>query len=465
MPNISSVCYRLTLGLNAFALMFVILVVKEYIQFLPYPTFNLGSSRSSTENHDLQRVTSHNERRNVKEIHKLTPQRELARTSEDMFYQIRDKRIFMQKPFYDDRANESVFRFFGMHDKDILDTELLCRFKSQDYHVYESPLRRQALFPSWPNPKATIHAQMYDCNTHGQSVALDSVEVLIKGQGRGVTIPVQEVPTKPGAELAICLKCTYGLVNAAHLAEWIEFNLALGVGKIVIYDMAIQGEARRILQAYSRSSQVEVVPYYLPLTIHRMTKDYYKKTDQHNNLEQGFLVGLNHCAHKLRKVHKYVLVIDIDEVILPANANESLLQLVRRLTKLHPTYQGLMFKMAYHKLSFKQNSTKSLKSRLFMQSHLRRSPPTEIQPKSVMLSKNLIAINWHGPVLRRRKKDSFIWALNASHGYGHHFRDCSAWDDELLKQRYAVIDEVIPLYKTRIKEKVKKIISEANIVT
>ena len=386
----------------------------------------------------------------------------------DSFYQIGKLRIFLQRPFYDERFNQRIFRFFGMHDKNILDEPLWCTFLANLESDKENltrqtvRMRRYIIFPEWPNMDSKSHAYSYECNVTGYHVNMDPIEIYPYGQKYAVKIPIQIVRTRKAEDFALCLKGTFGLLNPIRLVEWIEFNRYLGVEKFIIYDMAIQGVARRVLKYYQLAGLVEVVPYRFPLVMQMLSREFWGENNipEKEILEQSYLVGLNDCVYRYRHVHKFILVIDLDEVVTPTNITDSLFKMAVRAAEEYPNMQAVSFKSMIHAQEYGFNWT-GTKSKLFMQNYLLRTELTRIQPKSLFYSKNILAVNWHAPVQKHIDGLEFYIMLNQTrYGALHHFRKISSWKNMETYQKPKAKDANIARYRSIMEERVSSILNK-----
>ena len=393
------------------------------------------------------------------------PKKNILRSQGDksQFFQIGRHRIFVIAPFYDSRFNEPTIRFFGMQNQDSTKVlKLICRFDSVRNgtisKTIDVPVVQRDIFYSWPNPKAKSLAYFYFCPLGNKSVALETVEVLVKGEATGVRLPIVHVRAKKGAELALCMKCTHGMVDPYRLVEWIEFNHLLGVGKFIMYDMAIQGVARRVLDYYKKRGLVEIIPYRFPLTMFKMSQDYWHTERDTHVYEQSFLVSLNDCFYRNHKNHRFIIVIDLDEVIIPTNSSESLVHVAERASQEYPHHQSLTFRTVHHALHYGKNWTGSRPSTLFMQNMLLRTPVSEVQVKSILQSKNTVSINWHASVIHNPQRELLVLLNDTSYGTLHHFRNIRGWADMEKFEKPYTADTRIPEYRDVLEKKVYQVL-------
>lgn len=100
------------------------------------------------------------------------------------------------------------------------------------------------------------------------------------------------------------------------LTELIEANLYFGVSKLVFYYQSSSKLVKNILQYYVRKGIADVYEY---------KHDKYLKEIERSSRNKGYLYHLiyykmNHCFFSYRTISKYMLFLDLDEILWPAEA-------------------------------------------------------------------------------------------------------------------------------------------------
>lgn len=123
---------------------------------------------------------------------------------------------------------------------------------------------------------------------------------------------------------AVCVKGLDFLHEdlSVRLVEWIELLNLLGAEKIFFYELQVHPNISKVLQHYEQENKVHVTPISLaggqpnaPAFQHLYLT---KKT---NNKRQNELIPYNDCFYKHMYEYKYIALLDIDEVIMPLDAN------------------------------------------------------------------------------------------------------------------------------------------------
>ena len=102
--------------------------------------------------------------------------------------------------------------------------------------------------------------------------------------------------------VAVCVQATYGRVDHRRLVEWFELQRLLGVSSIGVYTTpATHPDTSQTLAQYNTTSLVQL-----------RTVDYLDRGFGH--LLMVNLAAINDCIYRHSCSHRFVAVIDFDEV-------------------------------------------------------------------------------------------------------------------------------------------------------
>ncbi|ESO02360.1 hypothetical protein HELRODRAFT_188674 [Helobdella robusta] len=193
-----------------------------------------------------------------------------------------------------------------------------------DVQVEKNPIRKMGM--GWQLNYKLVREYLFTCplptveqllelpNVNGSLIAevedlIPSWLTLLAGSEEAEKVascmPI-EVPEKPKVqkEFALCVQIGYGAIDPVHLVEWMELQKILGVDVIGFYDMEIDEPAMAVLKHYAEEGLVDL-----------RRSDYIP-----NGPQQYMLHGspvINDCMYRHMFTHRYLLVYDVDEVILP----------------------------------------------------------------------------------------------------------------------------------------------------
>ncbi|XP_040190475.1 beta-1,4-galactosyltransferase galt-1-like [Rana temporaria] len=130
---------------------------------------------------------------------------------------------------------------------------------------------------------------------------------------------VKNRPPQPiSSNFTVCISTLYGNYNnVLQMIQSIEMYKILGASKITIYNTNCSQDLNKVLRHYVDEGTLEVVPW--PIDRHLQTS---KEWHYYNglNAEIGYFgqtATLNDCLYRNMYKSKFVLLNDIDEIILP----------------------------------------------------------------------------------------------------------------------------------------------------
>ncbi|XP_032357064.1 uncharacterized protein si:dkey-56i24.1 isoform X1 [Etheostoma spectabile] len=133
----------------------------------------------------------------------------------------------------------------------------------------------------------------------------------------------------------VCISNLFGdYNNVLQFAQTLEMYRLLGVDRVVIYNTSCGPDLDRLLQSYSREGFVEMVPW--PIDQHLNPSRGWLFSESGGDVHYfGQLTTLNECIYRSMDRSRYVLLNDIDEIIMPYQHN-NLMSLMDMLQQQHP---------------------------------------------------------------------------------------------------------------------------------
>jgi len=106
--------------------------------------------------------------------------------------------------------------------------------------------------------------------------------------------------------VAICVQATFGQVDHRRLVEWFETQRLLGVSLVGVYiTPATHPDTRRTMGQYGATSLAEL-----------RTIDYLDGRTDNGPFLMVNLAAINDCIYRHLYTHRFIAVIDFDEVSL-----------------------------------------------------------------------------------------------------------------------------------------------------
>ncbi|KAF1374676.1 hypothetical protein PFLUV_G00231570 [Perca fluviatilis] len=136
-------------------------------------------------------------------------------------------------------------------------------------------------------------------------------------------------------DFTVCISNLFGdYNNVLQFAQTLEMYRLLGVDRVVIYNTSCGPDLDRLLQSYSQEGFVEMVPW--PIDHHLKPSRGWLFSESGGDVHYfGQLTTLNECIYRSMDRSRYVLLNDIDEIIMPYQHN-NLMSLMDMLQQQHP---------------------------------------------------------------------------------------------------------------------------------
>jgi hypothetical protein len=113
----------------------------------------------------------------------------------------------------------------------------------------------------------------------------------------------------------VCLeRPLFGNIPSRWFVEWIEANVIFGAEKIVIHNKSLPEYLDPYVNYYKSIGLLEVIPWHLQLLSINKTV-----TLTHMDLQMTMIYD---CFYRLQKYSRYIVYIDIDELIVPRSPSD-----------------------------------------------------------------------------------------------------------------------------------------------
>ncbi|KAJ6652645.1 hypothetical protein lerEdw1_011240 [Lerista edwardsae] len=143
-------------------------------------------------------------------------------------------------------------------------------------------------------------------------------------------------------EFTLCISTMFGgYNNVLQFIQSLEMYKLLGVQKVVIYKTSCGPLMENVLEFYVAEGMVEIVPWPITAFLNVSTEWRFKE----NGTQIGYygqIPALNDCVYRNMYKSRYVLLNDIDEIILPVQYPDWK-ALMRRLQEQNPQAGVFLF--------------------------------------------------------------------------------------------------------------------------
>uniref|UniRef100_A0A673H8I1 Glycosyltransferase family 92 protein n=1 Tax=Sinocyclocheilus rhinocerous TaxID=307959 RepID=A0A673H8I1_9TELE len=170
----------------------------------------------------------------------------------------------------------------------------------------------------------------------------NATHVLITDKKDSVDLKMEYLPIKNKAvqetfkfNFTVCISNLFGNYNnVLQFAQTMEMYTLLGVQHVVIYKTGCGPDLKKLLKHYETEGILEIVPWPIDQFLNPAS-GWNIKHHKGDIQYYGQLVTLNECIYRHMYQSKYVLLNDIDEIIMPYK-HASLPSLMEDLQSAHP---------------------------------------------------------------------------------------------------------------------------------
>ncbi|XP_067653284.1 uncharacterized protein [Haliotis asinina] len=185
-------------------------------------------------------------------------------------------------------------------------------------------------------------------------------------------------------------------------------NRILGADKAFWYNHSISASMRPAVDYFIRCGQLEVIPARMPEVL---TKDF---------AYFGQIVNMHDCFYRNRYTSKYIVLQDMDEVMLP-HKDSNWLTLFERVKSTDSTIGSFAFKNSFFTESkgHVKSTAKHGYIKMLSQFFHGRIFPYYVRSKYIVIPDTIDILEVHGPC----HKQGFVHkVLDISDGMLHHYR-------------------------------------------
>ncbi|KAJ1146199.1 hypothetical protein NDU88_012479 [Pleurodeles waltl] len=231
-------------------------------------------------------------------------------------------RTFVIAAYYDNRSTNLV-RIIGIvHYEETKDLYCWfhCRSKNSNVTIIKARIDMHSDRFGFPYGTADIVCpEPLDCDPQYVSIHWSQ-------EGDCERIPMFEIrnrhPEPLSANFTVCISTMFGnYSNVLQFVQSIEMYKLLGVQRVVIYKSDCSSWMERVLHHYLLEGTVEIVPW--PIASHlKVSKRWHYDIVPADLGYYGQLTALNDCIYRNMYRSRYLLLHDIDEMIIPLKSQD-----------------------------------------------------------------------------------------------------------------------------------------------
>ncbi|XP_076138948.1 uncharacterized protein LOC143122048 [Alosa pseudoharengus] len=142
-------------------------------------------------------------------------------------------------------------------------------------------------------------------------------------------------------QFTVCISVMYDYTNVLQLVQTLEMFRLLGAQHVAIYKSSCNTATQRVLDYYVKEGFVEIIPW--PITQYIKVSRGWQPSVSPGDLHYfGQIAALNDCVYRFMYQTQYVVLQDLDEVIVPVMVN-SWTELLPVLEQKYGSYTSFEF--------------------------------------------------------------------------------------------------------------------------
>ncbi|GJQ81775.1 hypothetical protein Trydic_g320 [Trypoxylus dichotomus] len=232
-------------------------------------------------------------------------------------------KFYVFSAFLDARKGQRVIRIIGATKTRGAD-RVWCRFwyktseaNSSSYASKTVPAKLKVIRENW---NLKYSASFVLCNLGSDQIVPTAVSVVAKVRQTpsNILAVVNNLnETKPASKMGVCVKALHFDYNKAlQLLEFIELHRILGVDHFTFYNHTVGPQVACLLEHYINTGLVTLLPWQLNMISQKEIRT------------EGLFAALNDCLYRSMYKYSHVILIDLDEFIIPRH-NDTLPQLLK----------------------------------------------------------------------------------------------------------------------------------------
>ncbi|KAL8174347.1 UNVERIFIED_CONTAM: hypothetical protein K2H54_042883 [Gekko kuhli] len=229
---------------------------------------------------------------------------------------LKDNRTFIIAPYFDNRKNNMTRVISIAHHKDV--KELYCWFcRSSSGEIYISKAEIDVHSDRFGFPYGATDLKCLE----PQDWEPQYVSIHWSPKGDIDQLPLFEIrnrdPERSLVEFTVCISTMFGEYNnVLQFVQSMEMYKILGVGRVVIYKNSCSPLMQKVLDYYIAEGIVEIIPWPIDSYL-KVSSQWHHLMDPKDIGYYGQTTALNDCIYRNMYRSRYVLLNDMDEIILP----------------------------------------------------------------------------------------------------------------------------------------------------
>lgn len=141
--------------------------------------------------------------------------------------------------------------------------------------------------------------------------------------------------------VGVCLKVSYGSLDATRVLEWMEYHRMMAVTSVFTYTFDLDRAAQAVMNYYTKLGFLTAIPAHPPPSEDGPVRGFRRPRYE----EQAWVDEIwaaNDCKHRMSGL-QFVIVMDVDEFIVPQNGLNTYYDILKVAQKQYPDAAGFFF--------------------------------------------------------------------------------------------------------------------------
>ncbi|XP_044155227.1 beta-1,4-galactosyltransferase galt-1-like [Bufo gargarizans] len=371
------------------------------------------------------------------------------------FIALEDNKTFIISPYYDPRG-DSLIRILAIVHKTV--KNLYCLFHCKQNGYVNVKAKIDIVKDHFGFPYETAHllcGNPSECDYVYMSVHTNSS----KDVRQIPTFRIQKDPIREfSANFSVCISAFYGQYNnVLQTIQAIEMYKLLGASKIIIYNNSCHDNVDKVLRHYIQEGDVDVIPWPIDTYLRTSRKWKYVEGLDSDIGYYGQIASLNDCIYRNMYKSNFILLNDIDEIILPVKYWDWS-SLMESLQKKHP--EASVFRFENHAFPSSVEATGSNRWNHVPGINILQYPYREpsdrysIKPRKMIINPRKVIQTSVHHILKAEGYSTDVSSQDAILFHCKHKRNKKIPDKDLIK------DDIVLKYSTYLEPNVDKVVQK-----
>lgn len=264
---------------------------------------------------------------------------------------------------------------------------------------------------------------------------------------------INNLPTQESKSVTVCVKqLNFSDDITIKLVSWLEINRLLGASTFNIYLTSVHVKTRKLLKWYIKNGIIKTFEHK---TVMKSGNDIWQRRKYE-------VITYNDCLYRNIHSAKFILPLDIDEIIIPKHLN-TWQQLFSLIKEELDNYSSFSVRNTYYNTNYIHFNNESIP----YFKYLTRSgySPKEKSGKSFISTSNtLVAFN-HYTLIPLKPNVGSVYFIPKEHVQMNHykkscFKDLLPECEEYMYGTSKVFDPIVLKYKSKLRKNVNNILYE-----